>query len=321
VIRGFNRVLGRLATSRESQRRLVADASHELRTPLTAVRANVELLTGPDRLDLDDFDDLDDIRARVTAELTELGRLVDDLIDLGRVGERPHPAEPIRLDLLAEGVVDRFRARRPEIAFTLDAVPATVDADPDRVEHALTNLVANAVKHGSGTPIAVCVEPGGIVVRDHGPGVAPENRGRVFDRFWRGHQARAVSFGFEAARFAAVMEPSGSGKSTLMHCMSGLDRPTSGGCCSTGRTSPRCRTRRPPSCGGRRWGSSSRPSTSCRRSARWRTSPSRSTWPAAASTATTSTAFLTSSGWGSGSAITGRSCREASSGSPSRAPS
>jgi two-component system sensor histidine kinase MprB len=187
LVRGYNRLLGRLRTSREAQRRLLADASHELRTPLAAVRANVELLTGPDRLAPDD---VEEVRRLLAGELEELERLVDDLIDLGRAGARPLQRRPVRLDLLARAVTERARARHPTVAFSLDLSPRTVSGDADRLEHALANLLGNAVKHGLGTPVEVTVDAAGLAVRDHGPGIAPEDLVRVFDRFWRAEQAR-----------------------------------------------------------------------------------------------------------------------------------
>jgi two-component system sensor histidine kinase MprB len=182
----FNAMVARLQASQAQQRRLVADASHELRTPVTSMRTNVEVLRDapamaePDRRAL-----LDD----VVEQAEELGNLVGDLIELARDGEAPLSAEDVRLDdLVAEAVV-RARRHAPTVDFTLRAEPSIVTGAPDRLGRAVNNLLDNAAQHSSRVEVTVGGE-GVVAVRDHGPGVPPEDVEHLFDRFYRGATAR-----------------------------------------------------------------------------------------------------------------------------------
>ena len=196
----FNAMLGRLQTSRaeldasvESQRRLVADASHELRTPVTSMRTNAEVLRAqPDLPAAQRGEILDD----VVAQADELGLLVADLIALARDGEPPNAAEreDVRLDELVAEAVTRARLHAPATPIELDAQPVVVEAHRERLGRAVNNLLDNAVKHGKDSgAVEVHVTANGLVtVRDHGPGIAEGDREHVFDRFWRGPEARAL---------------------------------------------------------------------------------------------------------------------------------
>ena len=195
----FNAMLGRLQTSRaeldasvESQRRLLADASHELRTPVTSVRTNAEVLRAQPDLPVEQRAEiLDD----VVAQAAELGALVADLIALARDGEPPNAAEreDVRLDDLVAEAVTRARLHAPGTPIELDAQPVVVEAHRERLGRAVNNLLDNAVKHSPGAgSIEVRVTGDGVLtVRDHGQGIPPGDREHVFDRFWRGPEARA----------------------------------------------------------------------------------------------------------------------------------
>ena len=193
-------MLGRLQTSRaeldasvDAQRRLVADASHELRTPVTSLRTNAEVLRAqPDLPAAQRGEILDD----VVAQADELGLLVADLIELARDGEPPNAdeREDVRLDELVGGGRRAGAAATPRRRrSTLDAEPVVVEAHRERLGRAVNNLLDNAVKHGpAGGPVEVRVTAdGALTVRDHGPGIPPGDRAHVFDRFWRGADARA----------------------------------------------------------------------------------------------------------------------------------
>ncbi len=195
----FNAMLGRLQTSRaeldasvDAQRRLVTDASHELRTPVTSVRTNAEVLR--ERPDLS-AEQRNEILDDVVAQADELGLLVADLIELARDGEPPNAAEreDVRLDELVEEAVRRARRLTPGADVALDAEPVVVEAHRERLSRAVNNLLDNAVKHGPASgPVEVRVgADGSVAVRDHGPGIPATERGHVFDRFWRGADARA----------------------------------------------------------------------------------------------------------------------------------
>lgn len=185
----FNTMLGALGSSRAQQQRLVVDASHELRTPLTALRTNIELLQRADTLD-------DAQRAELIAaahvELTELGDLVAELVDLATDARADEPVERADLGEIAARVVDRERRRNGrEITLVCDD-PAEVSVRVAAIDRALHNLVDNASKFSPpGTPIEVEVRGRTVSVLDRGVGVTDDERERVFDRFYRATTARS----------------------------------------------------------------------------------------------------------------------------------
>ncbi|MFJ8644765.1 sensor histidine kinase [Streptomyces sp. NPDC093546] len=191
----FNTMLGELEQSVTAQRRLVADASHELRTPLTALRTNAELLARADRLSPAQ-------RERASAalgrQLREVTGLVGDLIELAR-DEEPRPlVEEVRPAALLEHAVATARTHWPRVTFTLriDEAGAAVSLPgvPARLSRLLTNLLDNAAKFSppGGPPVEVGFTGREVTVRDHGPGIAPEDLPYVFDRFYRAESARAL---------------------------------------------------------------------------------------------------------------------------------
>ncbi|MBJ7381092.1 MAG: HAMP domain-containing histidine kinase [Acidimicrobiia bacterium] len=186
----YNSLLASLAGSREQQRALVADASHELRTPITSLRTSIELLhRAPD---LDEATRRELI-ANSVEELEELTHLVNEIVELAVVGSADIPFEQCELDELVKSVVIRARRRTTsEIAFTSTA--CSVSGRPARIERAVNNLLENAIKWSpSGAPLEVTVAAGRVTVRDHGPGIAAEDRTRVFERFARGRDAEKVA--------------------------------------------------------------------------------------------------------------------------------
>jgi two-component system sensor histidine kinase MprB len=188
----FNAMLAALESSRDQQRQLVADASHELRTPLTAIRANIELLERATELP-------DPERAAVLhsarGQLEDLTVLVGDLVDLARPGgERSlEPLEDLRLDELVSAAVERARRHAPDTPFALNAEPCVVRGRRPGLARAVGNLLDNAVKWSPpDAPVEVGVRDGEVTVRDHGPGIAPQDLPHVFDRFYRAPSARGL---------------------------------------------------------------------------------------------------------------------------------
>ncbi len=210
--RAINTMLDRIETSlaareasEERMRRFVGDASHELRTPLAAVRGFAELhrmgalstpreVTGAFR--------------RVEDEATRMGGLVDDLLLLARLDEqRPMKREPVDLLVLAADAREDAGALAPDRTVRLvgpeDGSPlrsALVIGDEPRLRQVLENLLANALRHTpAGTPVEIGagVRDGSAVLRvvDHGPGVAPEDARRVFERFYRSDVSRVRTQG------------------------------------------------------------------------------------------------------------------------------
>ena len=186
----FNAMLAALAESRQAQRRLVADASHELRTPLTTVLANVELLGREDGLPAGERAQM---RRDLVSQLHELDHLVGDLVELAREGRPEAELEAFDLAEVVAECVERVSARAPGVRFvaTLDHSP--VVAARARVERAVVNLLDNAAKFSPRDGrVEVLVRDAEVVVRDEGPGIPPEDRPHVFDRFYRGEGSRSL---------------------------------------------------------------------------------------------------------------------------------
>jgi two-component system sensor histidine kinase MprB len=195
LARRFNTMLDRLQHSRaaldesvRAQRQLVADASHELRTPVTSLRTNIEiLLETPDLEPLERREMLRD----VVEQSEELSTLVNDLIELARGDEPGAESEDVRLDRVVAQCLERARRNAPTLHFSADLVPARLDGVAERLERAVNNLLDNASRHSParGT-VEVHAGPDGVIVRDHGAGVAEQDLPYLFDRFYRGSNAR-----------------------------------------------------------------------------------------------------------------------------------
>jgi two-component system sensor histidine kinase MprB len=191
LARSFNQMLEALEDSVGAQRQLVADASHELRTPLASIRTNAEVLAQSDLLS---DSERRAILADVIGQLGELTALVGDLIDLARDADHERePATRVRLDQIASEVADRVQGRHPEVDLRLELEPTAVLAVSSHVERAVSNLLDNAVKWSPpGREIEVRAADGELSVRDHGPGIDPEDLPHVFDRFYRSARARGT---------------------------------------------------------------------------------------------------------------------------------
>jgi two-component system sensor histidine kinase MprB len=182
----YNRLMSALEVGREQQRRLVADASHELRTPLTTLRARIEYL--------DQRGDHDDEAARMLRaavhDAERLSALVSDLVDLATdIRSVDEDAVEVELgglvaDVAAQVEISSDRPVRVEADHTVAIVRPTM------VRRALHNLLDNAVKYGGDGEILVRSSAGVIEVHDDGPGIAEDERGLVFDRFYRSPKAR-----------------------------------------------------------------------------------------------------------------------------------
>lgn len=185
----FTSMLASLRASREQQQRLVADAGHEFRTPLTALRTNLETLDRRgDELDPETTARLVDAALAESIELSELAaELVDLSQDVSATGETTVTTD---LHSVAAAVVDRFRTRT-DTEIRLTGVGTPVSVRTGQTERAIGNLVSNAVTwNDPRLPITVEVDGSTLTVRDHGPGIPPEDLPRVFDRFHRATEAR-----------------------------------------------------------------------------------------------------------------------------------
>ncbi|HLN15495.1 MAG TPA: HAMP domain-containing sensor histidine kinase [Acidimicrobiales bacterium] len=190
--RAFNRLLAALETSQDAQRRLVQDASHELRTPLTSLRTNLEVVRRIDELPAEDREVL---VSDVLAQLEELTNIVGDLAELARGEPRREEAALLRLDLLVEDAVAlaTTHGRSRGVMFDTSVSPTWVVGHRDRLAHAVGNLLDNAIKWSpDGGTVEVTCQDGLVTVRDHGPGISPEDLPHIFNRFYRSRTARAL---------------------------------------------------------------------------------------------------------------------------------
>jgi two-component system OmpR family sensor kinase len=192
------------AESETRLRRFVADASHELRTPTAGIRGFAELYRhGVVR----EPEQVRELFARIEAEATRMGLLVDDLLLLARLDQqRALESEPIDLLPIAVDAVETARAIAPDRPLRLEIIPEhdelgapspIVLGDESQLRQVSTNLLSNALRHtGADTPITVRVgvAPGARVavfeVADRGPGLAADDAARVFERFYRADPAR-----------------------------------------------------------------------------------------------------------------------------------
>lgn len=203
----LNRAFDAQARAESRARTFAADASHELRTPLATVSGWLELyrqggLSG---------EALDAAVARIEDEVGRIRLLVDELGLLARLDTgRPLDREPLDLARVVGSVVEDARIVYADLDLALDSprsVPTVGDAA--RVQQVLHNLVGNAVRHTpAGTAVRVTVRDLGdevcIEVADDGPGIAPEDLPRLFDRFWRAEASRSRDYGGSGLGLAIV---------------------------------------------------------------------------------------------------------------------
>lgn len=189
--RSFNSMMRSLASSRERQSRLIADAGHELRTPLTSLRTNIELLIADEKSGMLPEGARSDILRDVAAQLGEFTQLVGDLVQLSREDHVEAAREPIDLQDVVANAVTRAKRRGPSMIFDVHLSEHELVGNPDTLERAFTNLLDNAVKFSpSGGLITVVMKDQTVVVSDQGPGIADEDLPHVFDRFYRSDLSR-----------------------------------------------------------------------------------------------------------------------------------
>ncbi|MEM9135159.1 MAG: HAMP domain-containing sensor histidine kinase [Actinomycetota bacterium] len=205
----FDEMLDRLQASFEDQRRFVQDTSHELRNPLAVTRTNLELVLDDPEADAPELREA----ARIAHDATErVSQIVDQLVAQARDGVPTGLSGDVDVSALALGIVEDQRAsaaaRDLHLAVTVDGA-VHVHGDGPAIRRAVTNLVANAVRLApADTTITVAVDTEAdwarVRVIDQGPGVAPENVDRVFERFWRGPDSgKGLGLGLSIVRQVA----------------------------------------------------------------------------------------------------------------------
>ncbi|MDQ2941983.1 MAG: HAMP domain-containing histidine kinase [Chloroflexota bacterium] len=208
------RALVPIRESLRRQREFTADASHELRTPLTIVRASVEhLRRHRDRPVAEVGDALGDIESEV-GHLTDL---VDDLLLLARSDSEVIQLrrEPVDLAEVAGEALQRLRgqAEARGVKLRLDAAPAQVSGDADRLRQVVAILIDNAIRHSpAGGTVMVSINGEGrprVSVEDEGGGIKSDDLPHVFDRFWRAADAPSGGTGLGLTIAAWIAEHHG----------------------------------------------------------------------------------------------------------------
>ncbi|GAA3822630.1 ATP-binding protein [Amycolatopsis tucumanensis] len=201
----FNALLARQEEAAQRLRRFTGDAAHELRSPVASIRVQAEVAVANPDPEL-----AQETLADILAEAERLSALLDGLLTLARsdAGELP-PAEAVELLTEARAAADRLPPGSPAVRVTGVVGQAWAHAAHSEVELVLNNLLRNACRYAS-SQIVVSVLPGHstvrLVVDDDGPGIPPEHRDRVFDRFYRVGDDRARTSGGTGLGLAMVAE-------------------------------------------------------------------------------------------------------------------
>lgn len=196
----FNRMAGKLEKVEEMRRALIGDVSHELRTPLTAIKGSMEgLMDGLLPANEETFQQIHD-------EAGRLGRLVDDLQELSRVEAHAYTLEIRDVDLTAviQATIKRLspNARAKSIKLVPefpDDLPL-IEADEDRLDQVLTNLISNAIQYTpAGGEVVISAKQDNsqiqVTVSDTGIGIPPEQLSNIFTRFYRVDKSRSRASG------------------------------------------------------------------------------------------------------------------------------
>ena len=195
LARVFNVTLDRLENSFVALDRFVADASHELRTPLTTLRSVGEVGLKRSRT----VEEYREIIGSMLEEAQRLQLLIHRLLELAKAegGAETIQHSPLRLDAFVAGCVSELSilAENKSLQIALNATECSVVTDPVILRQALQNLLDNAIKFSpEGTTINVSVGHSGgvcrVMVVDQGPGIAPEHRPYITDRFFRSGGSR-----------------------------------------------------------------------------------------------------------------------------------
>jgi len=195
--RAFNEMASSIEGLFDARRELVAAASHDLRTPIASMTAMLEAIE-------DGLAEPEEYLGPLQDEVRRLRTLVDDLFELARIDAgslayelRSTPLQPLVESCLA-GLQAEARTRNVRLEGRLE--PAAALCAPEQVERVLLNLLTNALRHtpSDGT-VAVMLAPVGeevrVSVEDTGEGLTEETAHRMFDRFWRGDDARTAADG------------------------------------------------------------------------------------------------------------------------------
>ena len=216
LVDALNDLLVRLGVALDRERAFMADAAHELRTPLTALHLQMGTLSRAAN-----EAERDDAMGKLSAGMQRAIRLVEQMLSLARQEPRvesiraPVPLADIARDVVAE-LVPLADAKQIDLGIS-NSQPAVVMGDPDALRTLTRNLVDNAVRYTpAGGRVDVSVENGGdggqtlLKVVDNGPGIPPEERSRVLDRFYRRPGTSPPGSGLGMAIVKAIADTHGA---------------------------------------------------------------------------------------------------------------
>ncbi|MEM8925688.1 MAG: HAMP domain-containing sensor histidine kinase [Actinomycetota bacterium] len=198
LVTTLNGMLDRLDRGAQAQRAFVSDASHELRSPLTVLLGEAELATASD-----DPERWRAANVRAVEHGRRMETLIDDLLDLARTDETTLRRTELDLD----DVVQRAAADHRHRVSTTDVEPVRLWGDPGGLDRLFRNLIDNAVRHGNDRVVVTCRSDGDdavVTVDDDGPGIPPDGRRLVFERFARLDESRARATGGSGLGLAIV---------------------------------------------------------------------------------------------------------------------
>ncbi len=213
MVAALNRFMGRLSSSNETLRAFMAEAAHQMRTPLAALRAQAQLA-----LDDDDPEDMRRSLLAIERNATHMSRLLNQLLSDASVIHRSNLQRFAPVDLvetvhqaLHEALPQAGPAPRVQLAVGVTA--ASVNGDALLLREAIKNLIDNALKYGGPGDLQVALTADRkcfvLTIADHGPGIAPADAERVFERFARGEGAAAGGAGLGLAIVKRVVDSHG----------------------------------------------------------------------------------------------------------------
>lgn len=203
MITAFNETLSRLEGLFTSQRRFIADVSHELRTPLTVIKGEVSLMRRMGQVDEESL-------TSVEGEVDRLTRMVGDLLLLAQAesGRLPMDVRSVELDAILFEVFQQMRTLAGEkVQLRIGEIDQVqVNGDRDRLKQVLVNLVSNAIQYTpAGGSVTLSLqktnEQARLIIRDTGPGIAPQDLPHIFERFYRGERSRKRTGGPQSSGF------------------------------------------------------------------------------------------------------------------------
>ena len=205
LVQAINQALDRLEGGFRAQREFTADAAHELRTPLTILRGRIDTL--PDRT----------VAKALHRDIEGMARIVSQLLDIAELETLSVDAQD-RADLraisceVAEVAAPLALAQGKNVALSGADAAVWVRGNADMLTGAIRNLVENAINYSRPTTTVEIVvdESGTVRVLDEGPGIKPEERELIFQRFWRRDRRRAGSAGLGLAIVQRVAEAHGT---------------------------------------------------------------------------------------------------------------